>query len=101
MVHCAAYNCAKHEQSEVEADLPFRGTYVRYFAVYGTIRYDMKSVMLTEDAIPTIFDKLGYDKPIRFSSFMEKLNRKRVCLSDNRVILGEKSWTFTSSRIRE
>ena len=37
----------------------------------------------------------------RISSLMEKLNRKRVCMSDNRVILGTNCWTFTSSRIRE
>ena len=32
---------------------------------------------------------------------MEKLNRKRVCMIDYRVILGASYWTFTSSRIRE
>ena len=66
-----------------------------------SVGYDMKSVRLTEDAIPTIFDKLGNAKPKRISSLMEKLNRKRVCMSDNRVILGANYWTFTSSRIRK
>ena len=52
-----------------------------------SVGYDMKSVRFTEMAIPTIFNKLGNAKPKRISSLMEKLNRKRVWLSDNRVIL--------------
>jgi len=55
----------------------------------------------TKSAIPTIFDKLCDAKPKRISSLMEKLNRKRICVSDNRVILRENYWIFTSSRIRE
>ena len=48
--------------------------------------YDMMSVRLTEDAIPTIFDKLDNAKPKLISILMEKLNRKQECMSDNRVI---------------
>ena len=61
----------------------------------------MNSVRLTENAIPTIFFKQRDAKPKRINSLMEKLNRKRVCLSDNRVILGANYWTFTSSLICE
>ena len=61
----------------------------------------MKSVRLTEDAILTTFDKLGNAKPKQISNLMEKLNRKQLCMSDNRVILVAKYWTFTSSCIRE
>jgi len=61
----------------------------------------MKSVMLTEDTIPTIFDKLGNPKPKRISSLMQKLNRNWVCMSDNMVILGANYWIFRSSRIHE
>ena len=81
----------KHEQSALVANLPLRGTCVRYFPIYGTI---MKSVRLTEDAFPTIFNKLGNAKPKRISSLMKKLNRKR-CMSDNRIILGENYWNLT------
>ena len=66
-----------------------------------SVGYDMKNVRLTEDAIPTILVKQCDAKPKRISSLMEKLNRKRVCMSDNRVILGANYWTFTSSRIRK
>ena len=71
---------AKHEEGAVEANLPLRGTYVRYFAVYfeRSVGYDMKSVRLTEDATPAIFEKLDNDKPKQISILMEKLNRKRV-----------------------
>jgi len=65
------------------------------------VEYDMKSVRLIEYAIPTIFDKLGNAKYKTISSLLEKLNRKRVCMSDNWVILGENYWTFTTSRICE
>ena len=65
-------------------------------SVARSVRSDMKSIRLP-DVVPTIFDKLGDDKFKRISSLMEKLNRKRVCVSDNRVILGE----FTSSHICE
>ena len=96
---------AKHEQSAVEASLLTYHFEERMFVISPSmarsVGYDMKSVRLTEDAIPTIFDKLGNAKPKRISSLMEKLNRKRVCMSDNRVILGANYWTFTSSRIRE
>ena len=51
-----------------------------------SVGYDMKSVGLTEDAILTIFDELGDANPKRISSLMAKLNGKRVCMSDNRVI---------------
>ena len=61
----------------------------------------MKNVALTEDTIPTIFNKLANAKSNRISSFMEKLNRKWVYVSDNRVILEANYWTFTSSPIRE
>ncbi|KAK2163610.1 hypothetical protein LSH36_76g00075 [Paralvinella palmiformis] len=47
------------------------------FAPLFKVGYDMKSVRLTEDAIPTIFDKLGNAKPKRISSLAKKLNRKR------------------------
>ena len=89
----------------VEANLPTYYFEEHMFVISPSmarsVGYDMKSVRLTEDAIPTIFDKLGNAKPKRISSLMEKLNRKRVCMSDNRVILGANYWTFTSSRIRE
>ena len=63
--------------------------------------YDMIGVMLAEDSIPTIFDKLGNAKPKPISSLMEKLKRKRVCMNDNRVIFRANYWIFTSSHIRE
>jgi len=66
-----------------------------------SVRYEMESVRLTEDAIPTILDKLGNTNSKRISGLMEKLNRKWVCMSDNRIILGANYWTFTSSRILE
>ena len=53
-----------------------------------SVRYDMKSARLTEDAIPTRFDKLCDAKPKQMIRLMEKLNRKRVFMTDNRVILG-------------
>ena len=49
-----------------------------------SVGYDMRSVRLPENAIPTIFHKLGDDKPERISSLMDKLNRKLVCMGDNR-----------------
>ena len=126
MVYCAAYNCANGSASGWSMhSFPQNKTRLRdllqnmnrvqwkppcYFeermfvispSMARSVGYDMKSVRLTEDAIPTIFDKLGNAKPKRISSLMEKLNRKRVCMSDNRVILGANYWTFTSSRIRE
>jgi len=55
-----------------------------------SVGYDMKSVRLTEVAIPTIFDTLGNGKSKRISSLMGKQNRKRVCMCYNRVILGAK-----------
>jgi len=55
-----------------------------------SVGYDIKSVRLTEDPIPTILKKLGNAKPKRINSLMEKLNRKRVCISDNSLILGTK-----------
>jgi len=60
-----------------------------------SVGYDTKSVRLTEVASPTIFDKLGNGKPKRISGLMEILNRKRVCMTDNWVILGANYWTFT------
>jgi len=65
-------------------------------SIARSVGYDRKSIRLTEDAIPTIFDKLGDG---RISSLIEQLNRKRACMGDNRVILGSSYWTFTSSRI--
>jgi len=73
---------AKHEQSAVEANLPQQTFLTR------SRRYDMKNVRVTEDAILSIFDKMGDAKPKRISSLMEKLNRKRIYMSDNRVISG-------------
>ena len=66
-----------------------------------SVGYDMKSVRLREDAIPTIFDKLCNAKPKRISCLMEKLNRKRVCyyMSDNRVTLGENNWILAYSKL--
>ena len=61
------------------------------------IEYDMNSFRLTEDVIPTVFDKLGDAIPKRISSFMEKLNIKRVCMSDNKAILGANYWTLHST----
>ena len=49
-----------------------------------SVRYDMKSFRLTQDAISTIFNKLGNAKLKRISGLRDNLNRKRV----NRVILG-------------
>ena len=46
----------------------------------------VKSARLIEDAIPTIFAKPGPVKTKRASSLMQKLDRQRVCLSDNRSI---------------
>jgi len=66
-----------------------------------SIGYNMNSVRLTEDAIRTIFIKQRDAKAKQMSSLMEKLNRKRVWISDNRVILGPNYWTFTSSHICE
>ena len=59
--------------------------FVILLAIAWLVGYDMKSVRLTEDAIPTIFDKLSNAKPKRMDSLMEKLNRKRVYMNDNRV----------------
>jgi hypothetical protein len=39
-----------------------------------SVGYDMNNVRLTEDAIPTIFDKLDNAKPKRISSLIETLN---------------------------
>ena len=64
--------------------------------VLRSFGYDMKSVRFTEDTIPTIFVKQCYANPKRISSLMETLNRKQVCINDNRVIFGANYWTFTS-----
>jgi len=72
----------KHEQSAVEANLPTYHFEGRMLVILPSkarsVGYDMKNVRLTEDAIPTIFDKLDNAKPKRISSLMGKLNRKRV-----------------------
>ena len=94
----------KQEQSAVEANWPTYHFEERMFIISQSmarsVGYDIKSVGLTEDAIPTIFDKLDNVKAKRISRFMEKLNRKRVCMINKRryrVLWG----VFTSSRIRE
>ena len=101
---------AKREQSAILANLPqqtLRGhfdewMFITSLSMTQSVGYDKKSVRLTWDAIPTIFDKLGHDaNPKQISNLMEKLNRKQLCMSDNRVILGPNYWTFTCSRIRE
>ncbi|KAK2153164.1 hypothetical protein LSH36_305g03073 [Paralvinella palmiformis] len=45
-----------------------------------SVGYDMKSVRLIEDAILTIFDKLGNAKPKRISSLINKLKGKRATI---------------------
>jgi len=89
----------------MEVNLPTNQFEERMFVISPSLArsvgYDMKSVRLTEDDIRTIFYKLANAKPKRISSLMDELNRKRVCMSDNGVILGANHWTFTSSRIRE
>jgi len=70
-------------------------------SVARSVVYDTNIVRLTEDVIPTVFDKLGNAKHKQIRSLMEKLNRKRVSMSDNRVIFGANYWTITSSWIRE
>ena len=59
----------------------------------------MKSVRLTEDAIPNIFVKEHDAKPKRISSLMEKLDRKRICMSDDMVIMGANYLAFATSHI--
>ena len=90
---------SKYEQSAVEANLPTYNFEERIFIISRSmarsVGYEMKSV------IPTIFHKLGSAKSKRISSLMKKLNRKRVYMSDNRVIVGANYWTFTSSRTLE
>ena len=61
----------------------------------------MNNLKLTEDAILTLIDKLGHAKPKRISSLMEKLNRKRIFMRDNRVILVANYIAFISSHILE
>ena len=53
-----------------------------------SIGYDTNSVRRTEDVIPTIFFKQCDVNCKRISGLMEKLNRKRVRMSDNMEILG-------------
>jgi len=93
---------AKHEQSPVEANLPNHHLEQHMFVISPSmarsVGYDMKSVRLIEDAIPITFDKLANAKPKQIISLMKKLNRKRVWMSDNRVILKQ---TNASSRIRK
>ena len=72
--------------------------FVMFPSVARSVGYDMKSVRIPEDAIPTIFDKQSDAKPTKISSLMEELNRKRVFMGDNRVILGANYLNFTSSR---
>ncbi|KAK2164618.1 hypothetical protein LSH36_61g08001 [Paralvinella palmiformis] len=79
-INSFARSAAKHEQSPVEANFPH---FVISPSMARSVGYDMKSIRLTEDDIPTIFDKLSGAKPKRLSSLMEKLNRKRVCMSNN------------------
>ena len=45
--------------------------------------------------------KLGDAKIKRISSLVQKLKKRRVCMSDNRVTLRANYWTFTGSRIRK
>jgi len=112
MVGCAPYNCVngstsgwsmhsfpkkrklcwKHYEEQIFVSSP---------TLAWSVGYGMKSVMLTEDAIPTIFSNQRDAKPKRIINLMEKLNRKRVCIRDNRIILGVNYWTFTSSHISE
>ena len=63
------------------------GMFVILSSLVRSIGYDMNSVRFIEDAIPTIFVKQRDAKAKQISSFMEKLNRKRICINDNRVIL--------------
>jgi len=106
MVYCAAYNSANgsasgwsmHSFSKNKTTLRDRLRNMNRMQWKPTChsklcrrhceeRYDMKSVRLREDAISTIFDKLGDAEPKRINNLVEKLNRKRVCMSDNMVIL--------------
>ena len=77
---CRSKLCGKHFE---ERTLVISPSLVR------SIGYDMQCIGLTEDVIPTIFVEQNDPKPKRISTSMEKLNRKGVCMSDNRVILGE------------
>jgi len=95
----------KHEHIAVKAILSQQALWetlsVTYVCVISPsmarlISYDMNSGRLTEDVIPTIFVKQHNAKPKRISRLMRKLNRKGVCMSDNRVILRANDWTFTS-----
>ena len=52
----------------------------------------MKRARLTEDAIPNVCVKQRGVNPKRISSLMKKMNRKRVCMNDNSVILGANYW---------
>jgi len=126
MVYCAAYNCASGSASGwnlhsfPQNKIHLRNTsrvptchnkfsrkhleermFVISPSMARSVGYEMESVRLTEDAIPTILDKLGDANSKRISGLMEKLNRKWVCMSDNRIILGANYWTFTSSHIRQ
>ena len=93
MVYCVAYNCPNGSAS---------GWSMNSFpSMARSVGYEIERVRLTEDAIPTILGKLGDANSKQISGLMEKLNRKWVCMTDNRKILGANYWTFTSSRILE
>ena len=51
------------------------------------------------EKVCSLFLRLWHDQLVM--TWMEKLNRKRACMSDNRIILGTKYWPFTSSYLRE
>jgi len=65
----------KHEQRAVEANLPTYHFEERMFVILPSdarlVGYDIKSVRLTENAIPTIFDKLANAKPKQFDGEIE------------------------------
>ena len=70
---------ANHEQSAAEAISPTYHFDERMFVISPSmappVGCEIKSVRLTEDAIPTVSDKLGNVKPKRISRWVEKLNR--------------------------
>ena len=104
-----AWLVAKHEQSTVEANLSQQAlqetiletTFVISPSLVRSIGYDLKSVGLKGNVVPTISVKQHDPKPKQISNLMGKLNRKRVCMSNNRVIMWENYWRFTSSHICE
>ena len=84
-------------------NLPLRWLY--YFAVDGTICWIWhEECQVHRRCHYNHIRQLGDAKSKWISSLSDKLNRNRVCMSNNRIILSWEQinyWTFTSSRIRE